>query len=61
MVSGVAAVWAAYAGLRRARREARAQCDGELDDTRARLAAVRRESEQLADQLHELRMTGRGP
>lgn len=55
-VSGIAAVWAAYAGLRRARREARALCDDELDQTRQRLAQARTESEQLARQLHAARM-----
>lgn len=61
VVSGVAAVWAAWAGLRRARAAARALCDDELDRTRERLASSRREAEQLAQQVHELRMTGRGP
>jgi hypothetical protein len=55
-VSGIAAVWAAYAGLRRARREARALCVYELDQTRQRLAQARTESEQLARQLHAARM-----
>lgn len=61
VISGIAAIWAAYCGLRRARREARRLCDDELDQTRRRLAEVRTESEQLAAALHELRMTGRGP
>lgn len=60
-ISGVAAIWAAYAGLRRARREARAQCDGELGDVRDQLVTVRREAEQLAADNHTLRMQGRGP
>ena len=58
VVSGIAAVWAAYAGLRRARREARALCDDELTQTRQRLAETRHESEGLAQELHRIRMRG---
>lgn len=56
VVSAIAAIWAAYAGLRRARREARSLCDDELDTTRQRLASARREAEELAAALHVLRM-----
>lgn len=56
VLSGIGAVWAAYAGLRRARAQARRYCDDELDDTRARLSAARREAETLAAELHNLRM-----
>lgn len=58
VVSALAAIWAAYAGLRRARREARALCDDELDQTRQRLASARREAEELAQAIHVLRMRG---
>ena len=56
LVSGIAAVWAAYAGLRRARAQARALCDDELDQTRRRLAQARGEAEALAAENHRLRM-----
>ena len=60
-IAGVAAVWAAYAGLRRARREARRQCDDEIGEIRTQLAAVRQEAELLAADNHTLRMQGFGP
>ena len=56
IVSGIGAIWAAYAGLRSARARARALCDDELDRTRQRLAAARQEAEALAGELHTLRM-----
>jgi hypothetical protein len=58
VLSAVGACWAAYAGLRKSRARARALCDDELDATRQRLAAARREAEALAAELHALRMRG---
>ena len=58
VISGIGAIWAAWAGLRSARARARALCDDELDQTRQRLAAARQEAEALAAELHHLRMRG---
>jgi hypothetical protein len=60
-ISGIAAIVAAYAGLRRARRIARSECELELEASQLRLHETRAEAEQLARDNHTLRMQGRGP
>jgi Tfp pilus assembly protein PilO len=53
VLTGVATIITAYAGLVRSKRDARSDAE---DECHEKLRALRRENEQVADELHELRM-----